>query len=407
MKHLKWFLYAFLGYILGSLTTPTEVRAQAISATPDQTDSVRVSLLTCGPGKLAYELYGHTAIRIEGHPFTFNSREGDEIVFNDVAANWGLFSFKQPYFILRFIFGQTDYHMGIAPMEDFMDEYREEGRWVHQQTLNLQPDEKRRIIEAIEENHKPENRTYRYNFFYDNCTTRADKMITKQLDVVNTDDLVYDTTPTTYREAIHAYNARHRWARLGNDLLLGWKADRPITIGQSLFLPINLMHFYGQATLHKGDTVRTICTAETTILEGIDESHTEFLSPLNVALLLLLSTLLVVQYELRRRKLLWPFDLALLLFVGLGGLILTAMVFSAHPTVQQNLQILLLNPFALLCLYPAVRNECKSRSHWFWKVYTVCIILFLLGNLLQDYAEGMNVLALCLLLRCYMNTKNR
>ena len=84
---------------------------------------------------------------------------------------------------------------------------------------------------------------------------------------------------------------------------------------------------------------------------------------------------------------------------GLCGLILLAMVFSQHPTVRLNLQILLLNPVNLIALVPVVKNLRNGRVHVWLKLWTVCIILFVVGGLLQTYAEGMLVLALSLLIR--------
>lgn len=43
-------------------------------------DSLHVSLITCGPGENAYEVYGHTAIRVRndstGEDWTFNYEIG-------------------------------------------------------------------------------------------------------------------------------------------------------------------------------------------------------------------------------------------------------------------------------------------------------------------------------------------
>ena len=53
-------------------------------------DSVEISLLTCSPHEEIYSLYGHTAIRI------LDKRTGE-----DVAVNYGMFSFQKPSFVLR------------------------------------------------------------------------------------------------------------------------------------------------------------------------------------------------------------------------------------------------------------------------------------------------------------------
>lgn len=95
--------------------------------------------MTCAPGQEVYSLYGHTAIR-------YNDKKKGI----DIAINYGMFSFKAPFFILRFIFGLTDYEMGIIPFDAFCEEYRYENRSVTQQVLNLTAKEKKEIIKAIE-----------------------------------------------------------------------------------------------------------------------------------------------------------------------------------------------------------------------------------------------------------------
>ena len=130
-----------------------------------------------------------------------------------------------------------------------------------------------------------------------------------------------------------------------------------------------------------------------------DPAEKEFpLSPTACALIVALIIFGVTIAELVIHKRFWGFDLVLLLLIGFCGLILTTMFFSEHPTVKINLQILLLNPLAAVCLWPVVRNERKGRSHWFWKAYAVCLVLFLLGNFVQCYAEGTNILASSLLI---------
>ena len=96
-----------------------------------------------------------------------------------------------------------------------------------------------KIAMAIENNYLPENRTYRYNYFYDNCTTRArDILINNISGTVETQDNQH--VNSSYRKEIHKWNWNHCWARWGNDLLLGVKADRSINGNELQFLPDNL-----------------------------------------------------------------------------------------------------------------------------------------------------------------------
>ena len=134
-------------------------------------DSIRISLLTCASGEEIYSLFGHTAIRYE------NYTRGIDAVFN-----YGIFNFNAPNFILRFALGETDYQLGVTDYERFAAEYYYLERDVWQQELNLTVQEKGKLVMLLEENYRPENRIYRYNFFYDNCATRPRDLIEKSID---------------------------------------------------------------------------------------------------------------------------------------------------------------------------------------------------------------------------------
>ena len=142
----RFFLYTILSFFL---LLPSAGQAPANS-----NDSIRLSLLTCAPGEEIYSLFGHTAIRYE------NPSQGIDVVFN-----YGLFSFNTPNFIFRFSLGETDYQLGVTDYEHFAAEYAFYGRSVWQQTLNLTDEEKTKLIQLLQENYRPENRVYRYNFF--------------------------------------------------------------------------------------------------------------------------------------------------------------------------------------------------------------------------------------------------
>lgn len=235
---MKRFQYIFRSVILVIFITFVECYSQASQTSSNiYGDSVKISLLTCGPGQEVYSYYGHTAIRFQ-----------DLRNHQDLVINYGMFSFQQKYFILRFVFGLTDYEMGIIPFESFYEEYKNEGRWVKEQILNLSPQDKENIALAIDKNYQPENRTYRYNYFYDNCTTRARDIIINNINgFVNFHGLEQETS--SYRKEIHQWNSQHLWARWGNDLLLGYKADCPLSMEERQFLPDSLSFYFQHAVV--------------------------------------------------------------------------------------------------------------------------------------------------------------
>ena len=361
-----------------------------------QADSIRISLLTCMPRPYVYSLYGHTAIRYE------NLTQG-----TDIAINYGIFSFSKPYFVLRFVFGLTDYEMGIDYFEDFKVQYERSGCGVIQQTLNLTDKEKAAIAEAIDKNYLPENRVYRYNYFYDNCTTRARDII---LDNIN-GKVVFENEANPYpsfRELIHQYNERHRWARFGNDLLLGVKADCPTTFGEQQFLPKNLSKDINHAVIYDKDgSKRKFVESETWILPVTSDSGSDSFPVSPIVCLGVLAALVVAitTIEAMRKANYWLTDTIMMFLTGACGLILFAMIFSQHPTVSLNLQILLLNPLNLVFLWSTSKKIKKGQPSKWQKTWTVLIILFLLGGIIQSYAEGIYFVALSLLYRNIMKIR--
>ena len=388
---MKNILHGFRWVTLAAVLSLNGVCATAQEAY----DSLEISLLTCAPHDEIYSLYGHTAIRIE-----------DPTQHLDMVVNYGLFDSSAPYFVLRFIFGLTDYSMGFTSFERFCQEYSYYGSEVTQQKLSLTAADKAEIMAAISVNALPENVVYRYNYFYDNCTTRARDMLVDHLG----GKVCYHTAPTpsvSFRDLVHECTAGHPWARFGNDMLLGLQADRPIGLRQQQFLPRNLMRDFAHATIvdEKG-VARPLVSNEAVVVEPRTSAGDQGgfpLSPQACALILLGITIAITLVERFTRRIFWGYDMLLLLSAGLAGILLFLMVFSEHPTVRVNLQLLLLNPLPLVFLCSVVKSLRKSLSHIWWRIWEVLIILFLIGGFFQQYAEGMYVLALTLLTRSVVN----
>ena len=396
---MKLFI-SFLRYIfVVLLLMPVCSYAKAQDTSYIDMDSVQISLLTCQPHEEVYSLYGHTAIRY------YDKAHGI-----DLAINYGMFSFKKPFFILRFVFGLTDYEMGIEPFDAFCAQYAGYGSGVYEQVLHLTREEKSRIANAINENYKPENRVYRYNYFYDNCTTRARDMLldhlTRRLDV-----RIKDLKWESYRDLVHQCCRRTPWVKFGNDMLLGLQADFPIDYKQKQFLPENLKEDFEHIFLNtgKGKTEKLVSRSGWVVLPGVQTEMADFpLSPIACMLLLAGIIVLVTLLEgIRKTRFRWV-DAAILLVCGLVGIILFAMIFSQHPTVRLNLQILLFCPFTLLYIYSSVKKSREKQFYKGMKVWCALLILFLIGGLFQHYAEGIRFLALSLLLRyTYFIYRNR
>jgi len=355
----------------------------------DPMDSVEVSLITCSPHEEIYSLYGHSALRWHDLHKT-GPTAGQDLVFN-----WGLFNFNKPYFVLRFVFGLTDYELGTINYEYFVPYYRKWGSSVTEQVINLTNDEKRNLQKALAENLKPENKVYRYNYFYDNCSTRPRDIIERSLNgKVEWADRE-DYKPT-FREMVRECNRNHDWSRFGNDILLGLKADFKTDRIEQEFLPMNLMQDMAMAQVYVNGEYRPLVKEQRDVLPpGVQMIEPDWiLSPTEMAIIIVLVALSIMFAEWKQKKCFIWWDVMLMVVEGLIGLLLTVMIFSQHPTTSINLNILLFNPLPLFFI-PSV---IKGRNTWF-KVLAAMIVLYALGSIWQSYPEGIWSLALCLLSR--------
>lgn len=384
MKRFKYIFISSLVVFLLSLTS--NVKAQQYSNS-NKNDSIQISLLTCGPGEEVYSLYGHTAIR-------FHDLKNNQ----DLVINYGMFSFSQRFFIIRFVFGLTDYEMGIMPFDAFMEEYESEGRWVKEQVLNIPLQDKMKIAMAIENNYLPENKTYRYNYFYDNCTTRARDILIKNISE-NVEVKDNQSVKSSYRKEIHKWNTNHCWARWGNDLLLGVNADRSIDRKEQQFLPDNLSKDWKTATIKYANGKVYPFISQEHFLIGKTLSTKDSVQNSNIFNpYTLIGAIILVILLASWKKTSHPLPYKIVMFcvwltTGLCGIIITAMIFSQHPTVSLNFQILLLNPLNLGMLIPALARNKKYNL-----IILTCLILFMLGGIIQSYAVGLEYLAFILLI---------
>lgn len=387
MKQLKNFFRTLI--VLFCIISATSAQAQQ-ELEPEYLDSVEVSLLTCSPHEEIYSLYGHSALR--WHDLHQEGARAGE----DLAFNWGIFNFDKPYFVARFVFGLTDYELGVIPYQAFCSYYEQWGSSVTEQVLNLTNEEKQKLKEALANNLLPENRIYRYNFFYDNCSTRPRDIVEECINGKVEYAQRNDYTPS-YREMVGYCTRNHPWATFGNDILLGIKADWDTDLRQQEFLPGNLLYDFDRAQIYSDGTYRQLVSERRMAVNpGVQIIEEDFpLTPMQCALILLAITIGISIFDWKRKKRSAWYDSILLLMQGLAGCVLFAMLFSQHPTTSTNLQILLINPVALGFIPSVIRKKNKTWP----KVQTVMLVLFFIGSLFQHYAEGMLIVALCLLLR--------
>ena len=365
-------------------------------------DSIRLSLLTCAPGEEIYSLFGHTAIRYE-----------DPVNGIDAVFNYGLFSFNTPNFILRFSLGETDYQLGATDYAHFAAEYAFDGRSVWQQTLNLSKEEKAELIRLLQKNYLPENRVYRYNFFYDNCATRPRDKIEESID----GKVIYPAEPQdgslSFRDIVHQYCKDHPWARFGIDLCIGSEADRPITSRQMVFAPFYLKNALATAKITNNGNERPLVADTELIINCEDENSSpapisiaDIFTPMRSALLLFIIVAGTSIYGIRKKRGLWGIDLILFGIAGIAGCIIAFLaLFSEHPAVSSNYLLFVFHPGELIFLPIIVNAARKGRKCWYHMLNCIVLTLFILLFPLIPQRIDLAVvpLALSLLIRSASN----
>jgi hypothetical protein len=311
------------------------ITAQQISIS----DSAIISLISCSPGKEVYAKFGHTALRVN------DKTNGIDLVFN-----YGIFSFETKNFYYKFIKGQLDYQLGVYDTKFFLPEYAARNSMVVEQILNLTPDERNKLIHYLTENYEPQNRIYRYNFVYDNCSSRPRDKIISALNGHIKFQTVAESN--TFRQWIGKYVGIDTWLKFGIDLIFGMEADKIASQNESMFLPEILMFEMQSAQIISANgNSRKLVAKRNILVEAKEEKEPPtswFQKPIGFSIFLLLLGSIITLWDLKRKRHYKKFDSVILFISGLAGVIIFYMMaFSEHPLVTQNLNLLWLNPLNL------------------------------------------------------------
>lgn len=333
-------------------------------------DQAQISLLTASPSdEEVFTLYGHSSLRVKDPEHKM-----------DAVFNYGIFSFNQPNFILRFTLGKTDYMLGVYSFNDYAIDYQMRGSQVTEQVLNLTPSEKQQIWEFLAWNAQKENRTYRYNFFFDNCATRPRDIIEKNVD----GEVKYlpHKANRTFRDLIAYCTREHSWYTFGCDLVLGTPTDRIATQREEMFLPDYLKDGIENATIMAADgTERKLVASSSVLIEGIPSDYKDnIITPMVAGILLLLVTFALTFVEWKKRTYFRAVDIVLFAIAGLSGSMIFFLSFiSEHPGVQHNWNLIWLNPLQLLAVILFSVKKLKIAAYCYHFINFAALTLLLIG----------------------------
>ncbi|WP_165871544.1 DUF4105 domain-containing protein [Flaviaesturariibacter flavus] len=369
----------------------------SLTAAAQDTCGLRITLLTCSPGEELYSTFGHTAIHVQ------EAATGTDIVYN-----YGTFPFDDPDFYMKFVRGKLPYYLSVEPFGGewgFEDMYRKEGRGIVEQEVLLPCAQKGALLRALQENALPQNRAYRYDFIFDNCTTRAGAMIEKAAPqpVQRTRIIPADSSHApTYRNLITEYlvRGRHPWSKLGIDLLLGARLDRRASNTGAQFLPEKLLAGFTGATA----AGQPLVGPARPLVPARPQDTAWGITP-GIAFGALLLLIAVLSFVPARgvRAFLRVFDFALFLLAGFVGILLLFMWFGTdHYWCANNWNL----AWALPTHAVAAPFLLRERRWMNWYLLATIIIAagVVLGWLFlpQELNVGFLPLVLLLLLRAWL-----
>lgn len=341
------------------------IQLLVIDKTLANPDSVKISLLTFGKGKSVADVWGHTGIRV------LNADKGTDLVYN-----YGTYDFNQPNFLLKFLRGKLKYSLSFNDFEQTIRFYTFYHRDVFEQVLNLNSEEKIKLMELLEENYLPENRYYLYDFFYDNCSTRPLSIITNSIQSKLL--LSENKENKTFRQYLDEEIIDKPWLDFGIDLILGINADKNPERFQKSFLPLNLKSELSKSQILKDGQNESFVLMDKTIasFDHVQSSFPLLLKPASIfTFLFVLEILIFGFFFFKSPKLFLIYDKIWFTIALIAGLIITFLwFFTDHTATKSNLNYLVFNP---LYLFFFIKNE-KLR-YGISVVLSVSLLIVLLG----------------------------
>lgn len=358
-------------------------------------EQAEISLLTVGPGDYLYDKFGHNAIRVNDP--TYN---------RDIIFNYGTYDFSTPNFYTKFAQGKLLYSLDVRPYEEFHRNYVYQNRWIKQQVLNFEYDEKQAFFNFLLNNALPENKKYKYDFFYDNCATRIRDGIktTFAEKVVFPNSYISDTK--TFRELIGENVPANSWGSLGMDVAIGAVTDKEASPWEHQFLPFYTYDAVAEATIERDGKMTPLVLKTEQLYHNKPRTNNNrfFMSPLFVfgfiGLLILWITFKDYKKASRSRFL----DGILFAITGSIGIVLMLLWFATdHSATANNYNLLWAFPFSILFCVVIGKKEPPS---WIQRYVVFLILLLSLMTLhaitgVQRFAIGFVPLFVALAVRYF------
>ncbi|WP_081641470.1 DUF4105 domain-containing protein [Xanthomonas maliensis] len=319
-----------------------------------QTQAPRIGVATMQPGEVFFERFGHDAIVVV-----------DPRTQQATSYNFGFFDPSEPDFVGRFARGEMMYYLVALPLQEDLSQYRDSGRGVSIQWLDLPPEQAQALADGLATRSQPENARYRYDYFTANCATMVRDTLDRAMGGGLKAQLAGRSRGNTYRSEAVRLASPAPWMWLGFDLGLGPYADRPLSRWEEAFVPMRLADSLTQ--VHNSAGRPLVQSTQVLLPHRIAPEPEEQARPWWPWLLAGLATAAALLALRRRPRVLAGIALPLWLLCAIGaGLLIYLWGFTAHQSAWANRNLLLLNPLCAPLLLGALAVlRGRSPGRWF------------------------------------------
>jgi hypothetical protein len=364
-QHIKFLL--IVSFLSISVTSMSQITL---------TKKAQISLITCDPGTDIYNTFGHSAVRV------YDSENRLDVVFNYGTFSFGGKSIKdQLNFGIEFARGKLLYYLSTSDYLNFEYGYKVEKRSIYEQVLNLTYEEKQHLFDLLVENYRPENRQYKYDFFYDNCSSRirdiVEKSLGDKLKFGEDEEELHGKTGRSFMDMIDPYIEKSPWLKFGIYILLALPANKDASVYHQMFLPDYLMSGFDKGLVYRDGEWKPLVLVSRTLYQAPEKDIRVnfFTTPFFLTLIL---ALFVIAYTYRNYSFdthaFW-IDYIIFFLSGLLGILLLLMWFATdHITTKINLNLIWALPTNIVALF-FLRK--KFMKHYYIFALSLLAILML------------------------------
>ncbi|MDP4680878.1 MAG: DUF4105 domain-containing protein [Cyclobacteriaceae bacterium] len=332
-------------------------------------DQAEITVITIGPTQTElYSAFGHSGFRVIDPKVEF-----------DKFYNYGAFNFNQPNFYLNFTRGKLLYSLDVNDFILYQNLYIRENRSITEQYLNLSQTQKQAVFDFMQNNAKPENAAYYYNYCYDNCSTKMRDVLGTVLNDKISYDFSYAKDDLSYRQLMDLYLQGQEWGDLGIDICLGKEIDNRAGGLGYMYLPDFVLAAFDKAVLEVDGTSKPLVKRTEVINKG--SGNIGFEAPISPFVFFVIVFFIIgmlthrsIKYGVRYKWL----DIFLYGLTGILGLLLLILWFGTDHLSAYNFNLIWAMPLNLV----ALTFMFKEKKSPLWKFYYLGYGLIIMLNIM-------------------------